>query len=57
MRIEVEDLLGQIVHKTPISKICKVKWQWNMAQTVEQLLCKYEALSLNPSTTLQSVNQ
>jgi hypothetical protein len=35
----------------PISKITRAKWARGMVQVVESLLCKYEALSSNPSLT------
>jgi hypothetical protein len=39
----------QAVHETPpISKIIRAKWPGSVAQAVECLLCKYEALSSNP---------
>jgi hypothetical protein len=43
---------GQIVHETPppISKITRAKWTGGMAQAVERLVCKCEALSSNPNT-------
>jgi hypothetical protein len=34
----------------PISKITRVKWTGSVAQAVEHLLCKYKALSSNPSS-------
>jgi hypothetical protein len=34
---------GQIVYKTPLSKITKAKWPVDVAQAVEHLLCKCEA--------------
>jgi hypothetical protein len=36
---------NQIVCETPISKITIAKWTGGMAQAVESLLCKHEALS------------
>jgi hypothetical protein len=51
-RIVVQGQPGQIVHKTPsISKIPRAKWTGSMAQVVECLLCKHEALSSNSSPT------
>jgi hypothetical protein len=44
----------QIVPETPIFKITRAKWTEGMAQAVEQLLCKCEALSPN---THQKVNK
>jgi hypothetical protein len=35
--------------KDPISKITRARWTGDMAQVVEHLLCKHEALSLNLS--------
>jgi hypothetical protein len=49
-RITVEDQTGQIVVKTPISKITRAKWTGFVAQVVECLLCKPEALSSNSSS-------
>jgi hypothetical protein len=40
---------GQIVRETPISKITRAKRTRGMAQVIEYLLYKYEALSSNPS--------
>jgi hypothetical protein len=48
-RIEVQAQCEQIVFETPISKIARTKWTGSVAQVVEYLLCKHEALSLNPS--------
>jgi hypothetical protein len=36
------------VCETPISKITWTKWLGGVVPVVELLLCKYEALSLNP---------
>jgi hypothetical protein len=52
-RIMVGGQLGQIGHKTPISKIITSKWTGGVTQVVEYLLCKcllckHEALSSNP---------
>jgi hypothetical protein len=41
----------QIVYETPISKITKAKWTGDMANAVELLLYKFEALSSNSSPT------
>jgi hypothetical protein len=35
----------------PISKIARAKWTGGVAQGVEHLLCKYEALSSNTGAT------
>jgi hypothetical protein len=48
--IELGDQTGQIVHET-LSKITRAKWTGSVAQAVESLLCKCEALSLNPRPT------
>jgi hypothetical protein len=37
--------------ETPISKITRAKWTGSVAQVVEKLLCKHEALSSNSSLT------
>jgi hypothetical protein len=50
-RIMVWDLPVETVHKTLISKITKAKWTGSVAQLVECLLCKREALSSKPSLT------
>jgi hypothetical protein len=49
MRIIVQIQPGQIICETPISKITRVKWTGGLAQTIEHLLCKCEALSSNSS--------
>jgi hypothetical protein len=41
-------ILQQIVSKDPLSKITRAKWTEGVAQ---HLLCKFEALSPNPSLT------
>jgi hypothetical protein len=48
--IMVQDQPGQIVHNTP-----SLKWTRSVAQIVECLLCKCEALSSNSSTTKKKV--
>jgi hypothetical protein len=50
-RTEVRGQSGQIVCKTPISKITRAKWAGGVAQVVECLLCKCKAMSSNPSPT------
>jgi hypothetical protein len=50
-RIIIRGQLKQIVHETPTSKITRVKWTGGMAQAVEHLLYKCEALSSKPSPT------
>jgi hypothetical protein len=42
---------GQTVHETPISKITRAKWTGGVAQAAEDLFCKREGLSSNPSQT------
>jgi hypothetical protein len=42
-KIMVQGQPRQIVHETSISKITRAKWTGDMAQTVEHLLCKFEA--------------
>jgi hypothetical protein len=42
-RITVQGQPKQIVYKTPISKITKLKWTGGVAQVVEYLLCKCKA--------------
>jgi hypothetical protein len=42
--IKVQGQPGQIVDKTPISKITKAKWTGGVAQAVDCLLCKHEAV-------------
>jgi hypothetical protein len=49
--ITVRGQPGQIVCKTPMSKITRAKWTAGVAQGVECLLCKCKALSSNPSVT------
>jgi hypothetical protein len=44
--IMVQSQPGQIVQETPTSKITRPKWTGGVAQVVEQLLCKWEALSI-----------
>jgi hypothetical protein len=48
-RISIPGQPRQIVHETPISKITRAKRPEGMAQAVECLLCKHEALSSNSS--------
>jgi hypothetical protein len=43
----------QIVHETPISKIIRAKWTGDVTQVVECMLCKYKALSSNPSPIMK----
>jgi hypothetical protein len=50
-KTEVQGQLRQIVHKTPIPKITTAKWTGSVAQEIEYLLCKCEALTLNSSST------
>jgi hypothetical protein len=49
-RIVVQVQQGQIVHKTPISKVTRVKWTRGLAQAVEFLLCRSKTVSSNPSS-------
>jgi hypothetical protein len=42
-------MLRSGVLKNPVSKITKAKWTRDVAQEIEHLLCKCEALSSNPS--------
>jgi hypothetical protein len=39
-RISVQSQPGQIVHRTPFSKISRAKWTGGVAQGVEHLLCE-----------------
>jgi hypothetical protein len=55
-RITVPGQPKQIVQETPISKITRAKWTGGMAQAIEHLLCKCEALSSNPSLTKKKKN-
>jgi hypothetical protein len=48
-RIEVQDWAVQIVLKTPSPKITTAKWTEVVAQAVERLFYKHEALSSNPT--------
>jgi hypothetical protein len=41
----------QVVPEAPSPKYSKAKWTGGVAQAVKGLLCKCEALSLNPSPT------
>jgi hypothetical protein len=50
-RIVVRDQLGQIVPRTPLSKITRAKLNGGVPQAVEHLLCSRETLSSNISTT------
>jgi hypothetical protein len=43
--MEVQDQPRQIVCKTPISTITRAKWTGGVAQELESLLCKHEALN------------
>jgi hypothetical protein len=47
----------EIVCEIPISKITTGKWTGGVAQTVEQLFCKHEALSSNPPTKKINISQ
>jgi hypothetical protein len=42
---------GQIVLKTPISKITRAKWTGGVTRAGKHLLGKFKALSSNPSPT------
>jgi hypothetical protein len=53
-RISAGGQPGQIVFKTPNSR---AKWTGGMTQMVEHLLCKYEALTSNPSPTKKRENK
>jgi hypothetical protein len=46
---------GQIVWETPISKITRTKWNGDMFQAIEHLLCKQKALSSNSSSTYKKM--
>jgi hypothetical protein len=46
-KIVVQVQPRKIVHETPISKITRAKWTGGVAQVVEHLLCKHEAVSPN----------
>jgi hypothetical protein len=46
-KITVQGHPGQIVCKTPSSKITRKKWNGGMVQVAEHLLCKHRALSSN----------
>jgi hypothetical protein len=50
-KIKVRGQLGQRVSKTSSPKITRAKWSRGMAQVVECLLCKCEALSSNLKPT------
>jgi hypothetical protein len=50
-RTAVRDQPRQIVPESLISKIMRPKWTGSVAHTVEHLICKYKALSSNPSPT------
>jgi hypothetical protein len=47
----IQGQTGKIVCVTIISKISREKWTGDVAQVVEYLLCKHEALSANPIPT------
>jgi hypothetical protein len=47
-KIMVQGQPGQILQETPISKITRAKWTGGVAQVVECLLCKHEALRSTP---------
>jgi hypothetical protein len=53
-RIEVRGQPRQIGHETSSPKITRAKWATIVAQVVDHLLCKCEALSSNPSLTSSS---
>jgi hypothetical protein len=40
-----------ISYRNPISKISRAKWTGGVAQAVEYLFCKHEALGSNPRPT------
>jgi hypothetical protein len=48
-----EAMVWQVVQKTPISKISRAKGTAGVAVVVECLLCKHEALNVNPNPTKQ----
>jgi hypothetical protein len=50
-RITIEGQTKQIAHENHISKITKAKWTGSVAQVVEHLLCKCEALNSNHRPT------
>jgi hypothetical protein len=52
-RIAVQSQPGQIALETPFSKITRAKWTGGVAQAIEHLLFKHEALSSNSSPTLK----
>jgi hypothetical protein len=50
-RFEAGTQPGQIVGDTPSPKKSRTTWTGGVAQVVECVLCKCEALNLNPSPT------
>jgi hypothetical protein len=48
---------GKKSSQDPISKITRVKWTPGVAQAVEHLLCKWQALGSNPSYTKTNKQQ
>jgi hypothetical protein len=52
-RIVVWGQLRQIVLETPISKISRAIWTRGVAQAVEYLLCRREALRFKPQADMQ----
>jgi hypothetical protein len=55
-KVKVQGQPGQIVLKTPISKITKAEWT-GVAPEVQHLLCKHKALSSNSSLTKKKNKQ
>jgi hypothetical protein len=50
-RITIQAQPGQNVQEIPSPKITRAKWSGDVAQAIEHLLCKCEALSSNHSPT------
>jgi hypothetical protein len=50
-KTEVQGQPGQTVLETPTCRITRAKVTGDVAQAVEHLLCRHEALSSNPSPT------
>jgi hypothetical protein len=50
-RTKVRGQPGEILYKIPIFKITREKWTGGVAQVAENLHCKCEALSSNPTST------
>jgi hypothetical protein len=48
-RILVQGQHRKVAHETTSSKLARAKWTADVAQVVEPLLCKPEALNSNPS--------